>query len=990
MPYSAAESAALIGGLQQKGREWRGPCPLCGGDPDTTRFKVSPQERDPTRAAYACYNGCLGKENDPESANYRRLMALLDDRSGKSRASKNGGGPHICGDLCVDYDVVAEQAKLKGLDVPTIREHRGVPGKPKKMWTEPAIGFRPLTYTTLHEPQGEYDRHTWVIVEGPKTARRGILETGYAAVTWLSGSGNVKKVEFTRAVGQNAVIWPDADKPGLKCLQVAVKRLIAAEAASIKVVDIGRIPGVDLEKLPASRGKDAEHVDDLDLRRQLIEEALPYEDSPLVESDALADDGSVYTEEDDGNDYADLWGRTLLGDAARLLSAFADDLLVVFDDKGHAELMMATPAGIWRTHDARMSSAMVQTAKVWEGEAFTAATREDAIEVRKWALKSASPTHQSDCLKMIGGTYIELERLGQLPNGLTACDISVLDKDRDCMGTPNGVLDVTTGLLLPPAEGRRRYITKMIPDPYDPKAKHWAVDLLSNRFQERERKWVWQALGVALRGYCQKRIYVLKGDSDAGKTVFIDAILYTLGVGEYASKTPANAYVGSGWESKDKPEPSKFYLANGIRVSILDEPVYGRGRAMDWTTLRDVTGSKTGTGRLLRENPVPLTFTATMFWAVNEYPRLPHGKAEAGAVAGRLRVLYMEALPKVKQDPRLEDIFEAEPEARQAFFAKMVEYSKSNSRRPVDIPTVVDANREMQADSAGEVGEWLKTALAQDKGDALGGRGVLESKVLWEKAIDLFGTDGKLDGWTKTRLTQAARDEYDLPPTTGSPRKWYGIRLKTDAEIEADEVEAEMKGKIYCPDCAAPMPEDGRASCADCEKKAGGDEPPVSEPPVEAATGDSANGQAAPSSSTLPKQGSLLEHVEARLDAMTIPAPNAHINPQYQPMGELWPFAMAGALRGMRRAMLDNPALVPPTWVDAARILNDLEEQAKAVGSRGGGPAGKVEQRIEQQDWATNLADLRREVARLDAERGRGLAGALAQFVGEMAQPQGS
>ena len=978
MPYSAAESAALIGRLRQKGREWRGPCPLCGGDPDTTRFKVSPHPRDPTRAAFACFNGCLGKENDPDSANYKRLMALLDDRSGKNRASKNGSGPHICGDLCVDYDVVAGQAKLKGLDVRVIREHRGVPGNPKKLFTEPKIGFRPVTYTTLHEPQGDYDRYTWVIVEGPKTARRGILETGYAAVTWLSGSGNVKKVEFTRAVGQNAVIWPDADKPGLKCLQVAVKRLIAAEAASIKVVDIGRIPGVDLEKLPASHGKDAEHVD-LDLRRKLIEEAIPYEDSPLVESEDLVDDGPVYTGEDDGNDYADLWGRTSLGDAARLLRAFDDDLLVVFDAKGHAELMMSTPAGIWRAHDARMSSAMVKTAKDWEGEAFTAATREDALQVRKWALRSASPTGQADCLKMIGGAYMELERLGQMPNGLTACNIKDLNKDRDCMGTPNGVLDVRTGLLLSPAEGRRRFITKMIPDPYDAKAKHWAVDLLSNRFQEGERDWVWQALGAALRGYCQKRLYVLKGDSDAGKTVVIDAILYTLGVSEYASKLPANAFVGGGWESKDKPEPSKFYLANGIRACIMDEPVYGRGRQMDWVTLRDVTGSKAGTARLLRENPVELVFTATMFWAMNEYPQLPYGKAEAGAVETRLRVLRMETIPKAQQDPRLEDVFELEPKARQAFFARMVRYSVANGRRPADIPTVADAKRELQQDSAGEIGEWLKTALVRPKGGALGGRAQLEANDLYEKAIELFGTDGKLDGWTKTGLTQAAREEYDLPPTTGKPRKWLGIRLKTDEEVAADEVEAEMAGKLYCPgtNCDKPMPAD-RELCADCEKADGG--PPSPRP----ADDDSG---AAPTSEQqgfeeMQKHG-LHRAVLARLDAL-----EAGI--MYEPQH----FAMAGALRGIAAALEANPALMPPQVVAFYGGTDSVLEAATATAVNTWTRAkdmptfGDVEKEVAGLDWTDCLRKIRMEYAEASAAGHSTIGQIVADWVGRELQTQ--
>ena len=146
------------------------------------------------------------------------------------------------------------------------------------------------------------------------------------------------------------------------------------------------------------------------------------------------------------------------------------------------------------------------------------------------------------------------------------------------------------------------------------------------------------------------------------------------------------------------------------------------------------------------------------------------------------------------------------------------------------------------------------------------------------------------------------------------------------------------------------------ALCGECEEDAGA-------PPAAGASTGPAPRQGRFAGGPAPQQGSLLTHVEARLESMTVPTPTAHINPYYYPLGELWPWALAGALRGMRRAMLDNPALVPPTWVDAARILNNLEKQAKAVGSRGGGPAGKVEQRIEQQDWATNLADLRREVA---------------------------
>ena len=176
---------------------------------------------------------------------------------------------------------------------------------------------------------------------------------------------------------------------------------------------------------------------------------------------------------------------------------------------------------------------------------------------------------------MTAAAYNRLRDQGELPSALSSCDQPRLDADRLCLGAPNGVLDVTTGRMLSPREARDRYITRMLPDPYDEDARHPLVDKLFERMDDAEREWLFQAMGYSLRGYCEERIYVVKGDTKAGKTSVGDALRYSLG-DEYASKLPSNTFTASGWESRDKAEPGKFFVANGFRVAVLDEPIFGR------------------------------------------------------------------------------------------------------------------------------------------------------------------------------------------------------------------------------------------------------------------------------------------------------------------------------------------------------------------------------------------------------------------------------
>ena len=84
--YTVEQAVAIFEGLERRGKEWVGPCPLCGGQ---DRFQVYPSKRDGT-AAFNCRQ-CLGKENDPSGGHFKDLVGILDKAVGKKAFV-----PHEC------------------------------------------------------------------------------------------------------------------------------------------------------------------------------------------------------------------------------------------------------------------------------------------------------------------------------------------------------------------------------------------------------------------------------------------------------------------------------------------------------------------------------------------------------------------------------------------------------------------------------------------------------------------------------------------------------------------------------------------------------------------------------------------------------------------------------------------------------------------------------------------------------------------------------
>lgn len=85
------------------------------------------------------------------------------------------------------------------------------------------------------------DAHCW-FVEGEKAAEAlQKLLPDHPVLCWQGGSQAVDKSDYTPLAGRDCVIFPDYDLPGKKAAGHLVKRLTAAGARSVRVLDVDRL-----------------------------------------------------------------------------------------------------------------------------------------------------------------------------------------------------------------------------------------------------------------------------------------------------------------------------------------------------------------------------------------------------------------------------------------------------------------------------------------------------------------------------------------------------------------------------------------------------------------------------------------------------------------------------------------------------------------------------------------------------------------------------
>ena len=317
---------------------------------------------------------------------------------------------------------------------------------------------------------------------------------------------------------------------------------------------------------------------------------------------------------------------TPAADVRRLLEYAPDKLCVVRVQDGSWRLLVEQEGGRWASDEGVVGQQHIEVALDWQRRITKAAaagtlSAQSALACTRHAVASARPAGRREMLGMVGPTYLYMKTHGLISpdSPLSFCEEAALDTDRLSMGAPNGVIDLTTGVLLSAAEARKRYVTRAVPDPYDPDAKHPYADDLVAHLTPEEQDYLLRATSYATRGNPARQTYALTGDRGGGKSTYQSSVYAALGDvkrGGYAMRPRAEAFQKSRWGGGASEHQGNLAGIEYARVVMVGEPK--DNRPIDMQLVKDLSGGDPQIFRDVKEKAPPaVSPMCTLFFALN-------------------------------------------------------------------------------------------------------------------------------------------------------------------------------------------------------------------------------------------------------------------------------------------------------------------------------------------------------------------------------------
>ena len=221
--------------------------------------------------------------------------------------------------------------------------------------------------------------------------------------------------------------------------------------------------------------------------------------------------------------------------SARFFRDHASRLVVALPDIDDPHNTPADIYAVTRTGMLSQTAAdalLLETGRAYLGECLDLKPRELAYVATH--ARSLRNSKAMDKIRSIAAAVImELEVAGALPDGLVIKPRADIDASLLHVGTPQGVLDLLTGHLVPHADARDLFIVSSIPDNWDPEARHPKLDRILPPVGEMEPKspaeYRARILGHTLTHAPRRELMWEVCDEGAGKSVFVNAIGRGLG-----------------------------------------------------------------------------------------------------------------------------------------------------------------------------------------------------------------------------------------------------------------------------------------------------------------------------------------------------------------------------------------------------------------------------------------------------------------------------
>lgn len=305
-----------------------------------------------------------------------------------------------------------------------------------------------------------------------------------------------------------------------------------------------------------------------------------------------------------------------------------------------------------------------ETAESIYSEAAAAADQDSRARLAKWAVTSEKRS--------------SIESMIVLARSEVAVTADQLDADPWLLNCANGALDLKTGELLP--QTKELMVTKVSPVAYNPDAKaaRWEPFLRIVLPDPEMREFVQKAVGYSLTGDTREQaLFITYGSGQNGKSTFLEAVRNV--VGEYAQNAPTemllNKKTGGGI-------PNDVARLRGARYVTAIETA--KGRRMEETLVKQLTGGDTVTARFMRAEFFEFTPVAKIWMATNHKPIIT-GTDEG--IWRRIRLIpFIVKIPPEDLDPTLPAALQAEAPG---ILAWAVRGALAWQREGLDPPTAV-------------------------------------------------------------------------------------------------------------------------------------------------------------------------------------------------------------------------------------------------------------------------------------------------------------
>ena len=454
--------------------------------------------------------------------------------------------------------------------------------------------------------------------------------------------------------------------------------------------------------------------------------------------------------------------------AARLLHHYGDQLVIALPDNDgsgdrSADIYALTPVGLLSRERAES-----MVLRIGERLAKECGDIPDS-QSRGRCLTHANRLQDAGAIRGIQGVmpalHGKLQEDGLLPAGVVVKHKKDLDRDLTTVGTPSGVLELTTGRLLSPDEGRDLLVTADTGVDYIPGARHPRVDEILPPIDgemARNSMWWYRAMlvGCAMVRKPTRAFVWEVCAARSGKTTFANTLRQAFGP-RYIETMRGVALTSDPRASSTSYNGDVRRLTKPARITFIDEIP----RRMDANLLKSLSGGGVVPIRRISIEDQTIDVTSHMWFLGNTEdgggPELgiASGDENARAIEDRVRMPDRERI----QDPDDGVVELHDLEFRQAALARVVEYIRACAH--VGFPRALPQNFPLlEKQREREMAEWERVwlpAAIRERNDRDG-----PSLVCVKRVYDDFGQWWNESGTTdkkpsQTRITGAVKRHYD-------------------------------------------------------------------------------------------------------------------------------------------------------------------------------------------------------------------------------------